>query len=114
MANGGTRRLSTKMRTSANQQRVARFRAVITGDHGKRLGRELDTWLPYWESSFKARTPVEPPTSNTPLTQNQVRLLRLAEILRGSRKFSRLVDGALPHWERCRRTGEGVWWGLKH
>lgn len=95
------------MRLTKNEQRIARVRAIITGERGRRLGRELDGWLYYWEAMFRAKRLRR--LRGVRLTKNQARLEWLAEILGGSRSFGRLLDGALPYWERCGRTDAPFW-----
>jgi hypothetical protein len=95
------------LRLTKNEQRIARVRAVITGERGRQLGRELDGWLYYWEAIFRAKPGRR--LRGVCLTRNQARLEWLAEILRASRSFGRLLDGALPYWERCRRMDSPFW-----
>ncbi len=92
------------MRITPNQQRVNRIYAVIKGDAGRRYGRELDSWLPYWERHFASGESV--PRNGG--TANQWRLNRLMALLRRSRGFRRLLDRAVPALRTPIQTGATV------
>ncbi len=92
------------MRITPNQQRVNRMYALIKGQAGRRRGRELDSWLPYWERSFASGETVPRNGSTT----NQWRLNRLMALLTRSRGFRLLLDRAVPALKTPMQVGTAL------